>query len=39
MAGIIEWPIAGVIAVRKTLADNPHNKALENFGDALDHAG
>lgn len=39
VAGIIEWPVAGVIAVGKALADNRHSKALEEFGDALDQAG
>ena len=37
--GIIEWPVAGVVAVGKLLADNRHSKALEEFGDALDQAG
>jgi hypothetical protein len=39
VAGIIEWPIAGLIAVGKALADNRHSQALEDFGDALDQAG
>ncbi len=39
VAGIIEWPVAGVIALGKALADNRHSKVLEQFGAALDQAG
>jgi len=39
VAGLIEWPIAGVIAIGKALADNRHSKTLQEFGDALDQAG
>jgi hypothetical protein len=39
VCGIIEWPIAGVLAVGKALADNRHSKALQEFGDAMDQAG
>ena len=36
---MIEWPVALVLSVGKALADNRHNKALEDFGEALEEAG
>ncbi len=36
---ILEWPVAVVLAAGKALADNQHNRVLEDFGEALDEAG
>jgi hypothetical protein len=33
---IIEWPIAAILGAGKLLADNHHNRALREFGKALD---
>jgi hypothetical protein len=33
---IIEWPVAAVLCVGKALADSHRNKAIEEFGRALD---
>ena len=33
---IIEWPIAVILGAGKMLADNHHNRALREFGKALD---
>lgn len=36
--GLMEWPVAIVIAVGHVLSDNHHNKVLEDFGAALEQA-
>lgn len=36
---VVDWPIAVVLAVGRVLADNRHNRTLEQFGEALDEAG
>ncbi len=39
VAEVIEWPIALVLVAGKALADNRHNRSLQEFGEALDDAG
>lgn len=36
---ILEWPVAVVLAAGQALADNQHNRVLEDFGEALEEAG
>jgi hypothetical protein len=36
--GIVEWPVAGVLAVGHLLAHNRHHALLRDFGEALDKA-
>lgn len=36
--GILEWPLAGVLAAGHVLSRNSHNKALHEFGEALEAA-
>ena len=33
---IVEWPVAAILAVGKALSDSHRNKAIEEFGEALD---
>lgn len=34
--GILEWPLAGVLAAGHIFTRNSHNKALQQFGEALE---
>ena len=36
--GILEWPLAGVLAAGHIISRNSHNKALHQFGEALEAA-
>jgi hypothetical protein len=38
LAGVIEWPVALVLAAGKALADNRSHQALREFGLALEQA-
>lgn len=38
LLSMIEWPVAGVLAVGHILAHNRHHALLRDFGEALDHA-
>jgi hypothetical protein len=38
IAGLIEWPLAGVIAAGHLLARSKHNQTLREFGEALESA-
>ena len=38
VAGILEWPVAGVLAAGHMLSANHRNKALHDFGEALAEA-
>ena len=38
LTGIIEWPVAVVLAIGKTLVDRHRNRILEEFGRALEGA-
>lgn len=38
VAGAIEWPVAILVGVGHSLVSQSHNKALEDFGEALDEA-
>ena len=37
-AGLIEWPVAGVVAAGHLIAHASHNKTLREFGEALEAA-
>lgn len=37
-AGLIDWPVAGVVAAGHLIARAGHNKALQEFGEALETA-
>lgn len=36
--GIMEWPVAAVLLVGHTLANEQHNKILQSLGEALEEA-
>lgn len=36
--GIIEWPVAAVLAAGHLLAEDHHNRLLHDFGEALEEA-
>jgi hypothetical protein len=36
VAGILEWPLAGILAAGHVLTRYTHNKALQEFGEALE---
>jgi hypothetical protein len=36
VAGLIEWPVAAVLAVGHLLAEDHHNKMIRDFGEALE---
>jgi len=36
--GVLEWPVALVLAGGHALASNQHNRAVQQFGDALEDA-
>lgn len=38
LAGILEWPVAGVLAAGHMLSAGHRNKALHDFGEALEEA-
>lgn len=38
VAGLLEWPVAGVLAAGHLLARSSRNKTLKAFGDALEEA-
>jgi hypothetical protein len=38
IAGILEWPVAGVLAAGHMLSAGHGNKALHDFGEALEEA-
>ncbi len=37
-AGVIEWPLAGIVAVGHLIAHAGHNETLRQFGQALESA-
>lgn len=37
-AGIIDWPVAGILAVGHLIARNSRNRAFKEFGEALEEA-
>jgi hypothetical protein len=38
-AGVVEFPVAVLLAAGKALSDDRSNKTLQDFGDALEEAG
>lgn len=38
IVGVLEWPVAGVLAAGHVLSANHRNKALHDFGAALEEA-
>ncbi len=36
--GFIDWPVAGVLALGHLLAEDRHNRLLQDFGEALEEA-
>jgi hypothetical protein len=36
--GFIDWPVAGVLALGHLLAEDRHNRLLQDFGEALAEA-
>jgi len=38
VAGVLEWPIAAVLAVGHLFANSRHNKTMRDFGEALEQA-
>ncbi|MGH3490745.1 MAG: hypothetical protein ACRDP8_22910 [Actinopolymorphaceae bacterium] len=38
IAGLLEWPVALVIAVGHLLGEDHHNRLIEDFGSALEQA-
>lgn len=38
VAGIVEWPVAAVLALGHLLAEDHHHRLLSSFGEALAEA-
>lgn len=38
VVGVLEWPIAAVLAVGRLFANSRHNKTMRDFGEALEQA-
>jgi hypothetical protein len=38
VAGLVEWPVALILAIGHELAANRHNQLLHSFGEALEAA-
>jgi hypothetical protein len=36
VTGLVEWPVAGVLAAGHLLTTNRNNKVLHDFGEALE---
>ena len=37
-AGIVDWPVALIVATGHALAENRHNRIVREFGEALERA-